>query len=112
MKEEPISFITAKLAKEKGYPQDRFTYPKYSNDGEIQHHSWSDGIAAPTQSLLQKWLREIPELHIAIHPIINPDNTTKWYNYQSSKQKADWKDRYDTYEEALEIALQQKLNLL
>ena len=76
MKEELITFDTAKLAKEKGF-NDTETYVSY-------HYCISskeavlDGdrlfkeiyIPAPTQSLLQKWLREY-DIHLSITIGIN-----------------------------------------
>lgn len=118
MKEELIKFETAKLAKEKGfdwecrgrygetlgqwvvtYPQTRFSF-WYDND-----------ILAPTQSLLQRWLREVHKIHITITSISQEswqyhitkvgDSLGKLYN-----------EDYDDYEEALEDALVDALNLI
>lgn len=94
MKEQLISFNTAKLAKEKGFkltyevveedglPRNSFHYympqgdlkyserDEYGNHGDTPfHHSQNtfyrdDGCCiAPPQSLLQKWLRDIHNIH-------------------------------------------------
>ena len=64
MKEQLISFSTAKLAKEKGF--DNYDVANYYREG-INYALNNSGTStikevgnypAPTQSLLQKWLRE------------------------------------------------------
>jgi hypothetical protein len=77
MKEELISFECAKLAKKKGFNQNpyetRNSYrPRFSDGSEIH---LSDSLFAPeynicvvpTQSLLQRWIRESRGVHIEIH---------------------------------------------
>jgi len=117
MEEQLITFETAVLAKEKGFT---FAYEFYDKQGKLEDFGMVGGYsnshefnyAAPPQSLLQKWLREVYYIHISIHPITNPDNSTKYYIYKSKKQLIDWNDRYDTYEEALEAALVGALKLI
>lgn len=70
--EEIVTFEVAKLAKEKGFnvPTAEF----YNDDGNIgcyprafNHNEFPDGdYAAPTQSLLQRWLREEKGLCISV----------------------------------------------
>ena len=70
MKEQLITFETAKLAKEMGFQS--YTSFYYSEDGEIKGTKMGmhgnpnayGGISAPTQSLLQKWLREVHEINL------------------------------------------------
>ena len=67
MKEELISFELAVLAKEKGFPQ-TLAYDYYMEGGKMMTdnhyipHLYKEDkenlVAAPRQSLLQKWLRE------------------------------------------------------
>jgi hypothetical protein len=68
MEEQLISYSTAVLAKEKGF--DSKVYEFYLkdkkmlySDGNIfqkeNHNVFPDIISAPTQSLLQKWLRDV-----------------------------------------------------
>lgn len=74
MKEQLIDFQTAKLAKEKGFKEGSMSH--YEEDGQIQHcrTSFANGFMedgetrfeAPTQSLLQKWLREVHDINISI----------------------------------------------
>lgn len=135
MEEQLISFETAKLAKEKGFDINDTKYIHYKSkihephtlfprnsaamaDGDIKEY-----YSAPTQSLLQRWLREknnacvtvIPDYNkkiifaCSIHIIIsgmgglhteiirNKDNQIKYYN---------------TYEKALEEGLLTGLKLI
>jgi len=76
MEERLISFEIAKLANEKGFNWK--THAFYNNlvnqldDSDRLMANWNDGetatISAPTQSLLQKWLRDVHGLDIVIHP--------------------------------------------
>ena len=60
---------------------------------------------------LQKWLREVHKIHIAILPKILPNNEIKYYSFRG-KIKKDWTELFNTYEEALEEALKQVLILI
>lgn len=70
----------------------------------------------PTQSLLQKWLREIKNLHIAIirdacgygYDICKADNGTHITDgiFDGPNDGGQW----DTYEEALETGIQDHFN--
>jgi hypothetical protein len=72
----------------------------------------------PTQSLLQKWLREIKNLHIAIirdacgygYDICKADNGTHIADgvFDGPNDGGQW----DTYEEALETGIQEALKLI
>ena len=64
-----------------------------------------------SQSLLQKWLREEHKIHIVIMPCIIPSNEVKYYIF-TGKLKWDWAELFDTYEEALEVGLQEALKLV
>lgn len=106
MEDQLISFETAKLAKEKGFnlwTSCKAHFPLYLK-GEIEYRDFIRNIGeplAPTQSLLQRWLREE-------------------FDYHASVRRAgkDWKtsiDEYttfETYEEALERGLQELLKLI
>jgi len=141
MKEELITFETAKLAKEKGFDwacnmstTHYLDENRHPHDGTSGPFGWekdetvtSSGYfinnkkmcdfsnesytqyAVPTQSLLQKWLRDIHKIHITI-----------WYNELTEKYRIDSinsnepfdMDEYPTYEQVLEIALVESLNLI
>lgn len=70
--EEICTYEVSKLAKEKGF--DVPTAEFYNEDGNVgcyprafPHNEFPDGdYAAPTQSLLQRWLREERGIHIEI----------------------------------------------
>ena len=162
MKEELITFETAKLAKEKDFNILQHSY--YFEDGEFKENSlkgtngyygeeyefnlsefnenWNDKwkttkegnrcfgcdkdpkyfetFSAPTQSLLQKWLREEHKFHVEVFINDSSINKLEEYTYNISlprikEDEVNWK--YDlticnTYEEALETALYQALKLI
>jgi hypothetical protein len=92
MEEQLISIETAMLAKEKG-------------------------INASTQSLLQKWLREVHDIHFEIKPIfdvtsIRPYHITIFKNLSGKDFIYKIVGTKETYEEALEIGLQEGLKLI
>ena len=141
-----ISFDTAKLAKEKGFniPTYNYWHTSYKNKPfctkGIDYDSdknvkwdWNNnsgvGIpspypnkeekeqcSAPTQSLLQRWLREKHCLHI----VIEHDSDMYYYVIQSVHKSLyiptiDSSENglvYQTYEEALEKGLQEALKLI
>ena len=76
--------------------------------------------SAPTQSLLQKWLREKYFLHIVLIPTVTGDMTYKIVDIQCDPQHEIERPPYNdvcaydftTYEEALENGLQEALELI
>lgn len=125
MSETLILFETAKLAKEKGFTKvwcNNMYYIGFNNlpeDKEIIECDWRDNVdgqfhlaLAPTQSLLQKWLREKHNLHITI---AYGDLSNKYMGdimSQDGKMLVGIECIYDTYEEALEAGLQEALKLI
>ena len=132
MEDTRITFETAKLAKEKGFPQEpnRLKIPYYNYKGEFkgdvkdwlrkylknEDTSNVESVSAPTQSLLAKWLREEHNLHITINVglphnrfIMYYSNVIKFGKHHKSKFKSEF---YKTYEEAYEIGLQEALKLI
>lgn len=97
----------------------KILFPNY-NDGDFDWTVYSDVISAPTQSLLQKWLREIHNLHICIelesnawHYIIKECYQTYDKRKESDIINDEWyMIDFDTYEDALETALQEALKLI
>lgn len=63
-----------------------------------------------TQSSLRRWLRK-KGYDIVIMPKITPSNTTVYYNYKG-KEKMSWDGCHQHYEQALEEALTELLNLI
>ena len=167
MKEQLISFETAKLAKEKDFNILQHSY--YFEDGEFKENSlkgtngyygeeyefnlsefnenWNDKwltkktgdrcfgcskqkgyletFSAPTQSLLQRWLREVHNIYVESYHDLTSDGTkiqfyTSWGFLQQKDKNGNqnvngWYDEYNdwkTYEEALEIGLQEALKLI
>ena len=105
LKEQLISFETAKLAKEKGCNLENCTcggYPEcICSDKRI------------SQSLLAKWLREKYDTDVIINTYRNQNQ--KYYKYfisEKSKNLIKSEEYYDTYEEAFEIGLQEALKLI
>ena len=138
--EELVSFTTAKLALEKGFPQKEI-YDFYDNDsyfmkqnGERSHDDnfdWDNDriediiqIYAPTQALLQKWLRDVHNIHIAAFPCgFFSNNNKKAFALGITKEstmmlgpsktfRCDIIDYLESYEEALEKGLQEALKLI
>lgn len=133
MQEQLISFETAKLAKEKGCYETNIiesngafhenTVQFYNDRGHLcterdynknccfpDEDNYSE-IPAPTQSLLQKWLRDVHRIDIHCECNYERDLWTfgyrkKGYNYNHYPLE------YNTYEEALEIGLQEALKLI
>ena len=113
MQEKLVEFNTAVLAKQKGFNgKSNYYYAKSKTRVHYgiynQLHSFKD-IAAPTQSLLQKWLREVHKILLWVEPLA----IDKWefgINYPNGGF-GDAKE-YNTYEEALEIGLQEALKLI
>jgi hypothetical protein len=141
MQDTLITFETAKLAKEKGFLHSSTTYysPEFGDVEKIKYCQtgsplyWKLGtgkndnryssnlipeIAAPTQSLLQKWLREIHNIHIWINTTFqdNKIGYEAWVdvfkNNCFQEQQFDIEMYGKTYEEALEVGLQEALKLV
>jgi hypothetical protein len=113
MKEELISFNVAKLAKEKGF--DVLTKLRYREDGSYGTiFKKGAQIMIPTQALLQKWLREVHNIDVfcdcigsRLYYSVIYDNSVKQGNDKVFEQ-----DKETSYEEALEIGLQEALKLI
>ena len=143
MEEQLISYETAKLAKEKGF--DEKVYREYDKSGYLRCTSKSADVVlgpydellksteypAPTQSLLQRWLREVHNCFIDILPHRDGDSKNKQWkskkdvfwsvevDYYGKDFKIELTDDADftqhfnkSYEEALEIGLQEALKLI
>jgi hypothetical protein len=140
MEEQKVNIEVAKLAKEKGFNIPTISYytPEgYCTESEgyqterLEESNWNDGqgsyptspeevdCSAPTQSLLQKWLREV---HKSVITIRVYNNGEEWdeteYRVSVSEFKhftthdSFVKSNFSTYEEALEVGLQEALKLI
>jgi len=126
MKEELISFETAKLAKEKGFVGCRKRYCSDSVATELHSLPFNELTKdiptlypAPTQSLLQKWLRDEKSINIEVTHYHNKQEPEKWsYDVTSIPIGSgyylthDLDNPFKTYEEALEKGLQEALKML
>lgn len=129
MKEQLITFKVAKLAKEKGFNWEVY----YSYDERVELAEYAKNfnldtdevvdirldhlkidfngisnnfISAPTQSLLQKWLREVHNIHIQIFFINNSFRVKVKYFYKDMIMSLPiTRYAHKTYEEALEKGL-------
>lgn len=128
--EEICTYEVCKLAKEKGFPQDVFgTYEMksscYLNDGRYYKDGCicpiEEAYTAPTQSLLQRWLRE--EKGVTICVDIFDDGwffdistfykqDTGIYEVDIPYKSSNVSPVYDSYELALEDALKYALEIL
>lgn len=163
MEETLISFETAKLAKEKGFIEPVINYyhmhegltepelideidillKNYKRPYEVRKNcntistefGYVENFSAPTQSLLQKWLREVHNIHIGVnvrfhevktkgivmyaYELSTSDNLYDGIGDNLNKWMQGLGDEYDplfhvykTYEEALEAGLQEALKLI
>lgn len=114
MEDQLITFETAKLSKAKRYNQkdcnEGFLFDGTESSDYIIDMMNGNGIARPTQSLLQRWLREV---HIIDISISAAKGTGYYYTVYSYKECLDDSEiKYNTYEEALEVSLLEALNLI
>ena len=121
MEEQLVTYEVAKLAKEKGFNEktDKF-YPIGDTEGvAIEHCDGPDyfnkypyTIAAPTQSLLQRWLREVK--HIEVIPIGEEYVGGPYFGDVYSKRGFESRNnqKHPTYELALEDGLKFALEKL
>lgn len=124
MKDQLISFKTAMLAQEKGFEGKCF-YSYIGNDihaqepikGEEIKNNIFNQYLAPTQSLLQKWLRKEHDIHIEV--LISSHIMFTYYTtihqYQISIDQLGVvcdTEECPTYEEAFEGGLKEALKLI
>lgn len=127
MTEQIVKFETAKLAQEKGFDvfskfgQDISLFTKdgehtyYANYG-FMYSGLSDGyIPAPTQSIMQRWLRENHDIDVWAKPFIL-ENMEKEYlgfiNFLPNASNGKNYTTHKTYEEAIEFGIQKALESL
>jgi len=114
--EDYVSFETAKLLKEKRFPQSTFRC-HYIIDGNDHYKSFEDrcgfgdyDIIAPTLAVAMKWLREVHSIHI-VTVFLGP--SLKWTPtiwkidmvIPESKHIKSTFNTWETYEEACEAAI-------
>lgn len=137
MTESIISFETAKLAEKKGFQELCLHYynngklhAPYLENGSstdvyyrvdledlLENHNYKhlsgDFYSAPTQALLQKWLRELHNFHIIIIVDWTMEDIAFMYRLESDNYDSNGlSERHATYEQALEAGLIEALNML
>jgi hypothetical protein len=128
MKNELITFETAKLAKKKGYISEatwntRLVYNLI--DGAVfavQQRTPENACEKCEQSLLQRWLREVHNCIVEVtFEKLEDLNKLDWIctvdyykpDFSNLTDEADYiSDYYDTYEQALEAGLYEALKLI
>ena len=137
MEDTLVSFEVAKLLKEKGFnesynyayvkekkkPQElinNYNYTYYRNliKQNPKHLELKEVFISPTQSLVQKWLREVHNIYVTCSPYMDEelDNQTLWEN-EIVDVKDDWNTFsdytfYHSYEESLEAGILEALKLI
>jgi hypothetical protein len=136
MENELIEFETAKLAKEKGFDEysnayyyhDDLRLIKVLNKNSVDNIFKENSCSAPTQSLLQRWLREVHKLFINIAIFKESEEKPVVYDYAITNLNNPYdindceiflkdygieKDRdHFSFEEALEEGLKSALELI
>jgi len=116
MTEQLVSFETAKLAKEKGvdfnvekiYNQNGILVTVFADKSFVENNNW---YLAPTQSLLQKWLREIHNIHVYAR-LGEGDVYYTFYFKNGDESSVNELWDFDTYENALEEGLKEGLKII
>lgn len=124
MTEELVTLETAKLLKEKGFPQ-----RKYLINVSTLHNCYKY-LSVPPQSVVQRWLRENKNLHVLSTPkVVESYNKigevvkteVEFYYWDiyvvgSNKHKHIiqncFTNQFNTYEEALEAGIREALKLI
>jgi hypothetical protein len=124
MEDQLITFETAKLAKDKGFKEEviKHYFHKGLYEGDpldyntpSEHYNNPNIYSAPTQSLLQKYIREVYYLHIDILAVANGNHFIfKIIDLKTRKKLYTGEPhvRYDLYEDCLEAGLQKSLKTI
>jgi len=135
IEEKIINFETAKLAKNFGF--DLECYYAYNNEKNLElaldfigeykftindidnaNNNYYKSLLAPSQFLLQTWLREKYKFHVCIETLFDHEiygQKDKWkftITHLNSAAYYDNLNEYDSYEECLEAGLQKALTLI
>lgn len=115
MTEQRVTLETAKLAKEKGFdiPSGKLYRETTSEHYLINpEYAYDFDIPAPTQSLLQKWLREVYNISVEVY-ICNGIWISEVININNEQLLFDNSHKdFNTFELALESGLQEALKLI
>lgn len=127
MTEELVTLKTAKILKEKGFNE--FCKDIINDNGKLMETVYRTNndlpksfYSCPTQSIAQKWLREIRGVYVYVEPVIGKRWKLSFCDFNVPTEESDWMENeinkgngykvYVTYEEALEAGLQEALKLI
>jgi len=134
MQEQLITFETAVLAKEKGFDLEFCNVGWHGDFGDLKGDNYpflgtysfyksiycnnkdEHQIQRPTQSLLQKWLREVHNIDVWVNKIGSTNEKKYYFNVMVNNKFVNTTNSnsktFLKYEEALEVGLQEALNLI
>lgn len=129
MENQLVSIETAKLAKKKGFLENTLYYTSeqvYNRRATETDYIWYSGnskgepygynifkeerIHLPTQSFLQSWLREKHNIIVSIIPHFYGSYSSPTVKYRYKIMTHEDITEFDSYEECLEIGLQEGLS--
>lgn len=127
MTEELVTLKTAKILKEKGFNE--FCKDIINDNGKLMEAVYRTNndlpksfYSCPTQSIAQKWLREIRGVYVYVEPVIGKRWKLSFCDFNVPTEESDWMENeinkgngykvYVTYEEALEAGIQEALMLI
>ena len=115
-REEIVTRDTAILAKDKNFDWNIDSSWSYlDKNGMSMVYNAKTCVLHPTQSLLQRWLREVHKLIVTVNYIYEYDSTpyTSFiYKEGDSVPTNKWEFDFETFEEALEKGLFEALKLI
>lgn len=116
MKDEFVTLETAEMLKDKSFPQTDFKI----NISTL--HQCYLYLSIPTQSIAQRWLREIKGVYVWVEPVIGKRWKVSFCDFNVPTEDSDWMENeinkgngypvYDTYEKALETGILEALKLI
>lgn len=118
--EERIGYKTALLAKEKGFLIN-YCDAMYGKEGKLTEmgcdsdfvRNFDEWALAPSQSFVQKWLREVKSINVSIMCVPSDKERTRGHFYESTIHQKGEEDShssiFSTYELALEEAIETAL---
>lgn len=135
IEESYVSFDTARMLKEVGFDVPCRDFFTIEGDGNVvitearscREHNSFEGcfISCPTLALAARWLREVHGIHVMIHPYydcsVNADgeivDKRMYWGYMilyaaTGNLAEDNDERFDNYEQALEVGLQKVIKLI
>ena len=116
MTERIILFETSKLAKKTGYPQGYSKHEGFHYNWQGDLYGWGlwdntdNCYSAPTQSVLQKYLRD-NGIHIWVIPILCDDKLSHYEVFSNIVHCLAIPNKFTSYEDALEEGIYKALFL-